>query len=110
MTYRVELTARASRTLKRIFRHINAKSSPQAFAWFNQLEAAILSLDQRAGVAYPAWRAPAIPETAVGLSRRIAGCDQPALRLCMFNSSPAPAALANAPTFLRVFRESSGRF
>jgi toxin ParE1/3/4 len=46
MTYRVELTARASRNLKRIFRHINAESSPRAFAWFNELEAAVLSLDQ----------------------------------------------------------------
>src|SRR5579862_9439176 len=46
MTYCVELTARATRTLKRIFRYINAESSPPAFAWFNELEAAILSLDQ----------------------------------------------------------------
>src|SRR5271169_3454277 len=46
MRYRIELTARASRNLKRIFRHINAESSPQAFAWFNELEAAILTLDQ----------------------------------------------------------------
>jgi toxin ParE1/3/4 len=56
MTYRVELTARASRNLKRIFRHINAQSSPQAFAWFNELEAAILSLDQHAE------RSPVTPE------------------------------------------------
>jgi toxin ParE1/3/4 len=48
MTYRVELTARADRNLKRIFRYINAESSPQAFAWFNELEAAILSLDRHA--------------------------------------------------------------
>jgi len=46
MTYRVELTARASRNLRRIFRHIHAASSPQAFAWFNELEAAILSHDR----------------------------------------------------------------
>jgi toxin ParE1/3/4 len=46
MTYRVELTARASRNLKRI----------QAFVWFNELEAAILSLDQ-----HPE-RSPATPE------------------------------------------------
>jgi toxin ParE1/3/4 len=46
MTYRVELTARASRNLKRIFRRIDADNSPQAFAWFNDLEAAILSLDR----------------------------------------------------------------
>jgi hypothetical protein len=43
MTYRVELTARAGRNLKRIFRHINAESSPQASVWFNELEAAILA-------------------------------------------------------------------
>jgi toxin ParE1/3/4 len=48
VTYRVELTARADRNLKRIFRYINAESSPQAFAWFNELEAAILSLDRHA--------------------------------------------------------------
>jgi toxin ParE1/3/4 len=46
MTYRVELTARASRDLRRIFRHINAESSRQANAWFNELEATILRLDQ----------------------------------------------------------------
>ena len=44
MTYRVELTVRTGRNLKRIFRHINAESSPQASVWFNELEAAILSL------------------------------------------------------------------
>jgi toxin ParE1/3/4 len=46
MTYHVELTERASRDLRRIFRHINAASSPQASTWFNELEAAILSLDR----------------------------------------------------------------
>jgi plasmid stabilization system protein ParE len=56
MTYRVELTTRASRDLKRIFRHINAENSPQAVAWFNSLEAAILSLEQ-----YP-QRSAATPE------------------------------------------------
>jgi plasmid stabilization system protein ParE len=49
MTYRVELTARASRNLRRIFRLINAESSPQASVWFNGLETAILSLDQHPG-------------------------------------------------------------
>ncbi len=56
MTYRVELTTRASRDLRRIFQRINAESSPRAFAWFNELEAAILSLDQ-----HPE-RSPATPE------------------------------------------------
>jgi len=56
MTYRVELTARAARDLKRIFRYINAESSPSAFAWFNELETAIFSLDQ-----HPE-RSPAAPE------------------------------------------------
>jgi hypothetical protein len=37
MTYRVELTAQASRNLKRIFRPINAESSPQAFAWLEHV-------------------------------------------------------------------------
>jgi len=46
MTYRVELTERANRDLRRIFQYINADSSPQASVWFNALEAAILSLDQ----------------------------------------------------------------
>ena len=46
MIYRVELTARASRYLKRIYRRIDAVNSPQAFAWFNDLEMAILSLDR----------------------------------------------------------------
>ena len=46
MTYRVKLTARAGRNLRRIYRDINAEDSGQAHAWFNGLEAAILSLDE----------------------------------------------------------------
>ena len=69
MTYRVELTARAGRNLKRIFRHINAASSPQASVWFNELEAAILSLDE-----HPE-RSPATPEN-------------PALRNLLFGKKP----------------------
>jgi plasmid stabilization system protein ParE len=56
MTYRVELTARAGRNLRRIYRDINAEHSGQARAWFNGLEAAILSLDE-----HPA-RGAVIPE------------------------------------------------
>jgi plasmid stabilization system protein ParE len=69
MTYRVELTAQASRNLKRIFRHINAESSPQAFAWFNDLETAILSLDEH-------------PE------RSPATLENPALRHLLFGKKP----------------------
>jgi toxin ParE1/3/4 len=57
MTYRVEITARASRDLRWIFRQINAENSLQAFAWFNELETAILSLNQ-----YP-QRSPRTPES-----------------------------------------------
>jgi len=56
MAYRVELTARASRNLRRIYRDINATDSKQARAWFDGLEAAVLSLDE-----HPA-RNPATPE------------------------------------------------
>jgi plasmid stabilization system protein ParE len=49
MTYRVEVTARASGDLRRIYNAIRAGDSRQAHAWFNGLEAAILSLDN-----YPA--------------------------------------------------------
>jgi toxin ParE1/3/4 len=49
MTYRVDVTARASRDLRRIYSAIHAGDSRQAHAWFNSLEAAILSLDE-----YPA--------------------------------------------------------
>jgi toxin ParE1/3/4 len=69
MTYRVELTARAGRNLNRIFRHINAESSPQASAWFNELEAAILSLDEH-------------PE------RSSATPENPALRHLLFGKKP----------------------
>jgi plasmid stabilization system protein ParE len=69
MAYRVELTARAGRNLKRIFRHINAESSLQASVWFNELEAAILSLDK-----HPE-RCPATPEN-------------PALRNLLFGKKP----------------------
>lgn len=56
MTYHVEMTARASRNLRRIFRDINAANSQRARVWFNGLEAAVLSLDQ-----HPA-RGPMTPE------------------------------------------------
>jgi plasmid stabilization system protein ParE len=56
MAYRVELTARAGRNLRRIYRHINAEDSAPAHAWFNGLEAAILRLDE-----HPA-RGAVIPE------------------------------------------------
>jgi len=58
MPYRVELTARADRNLRRIYREINANHSGQAHAWFNGLEAIILSLDE-----YPA-RGSVAPEGA----------------------------------------------
>ena len=47
MTYRVELTARAIPNLRRIFQWIDAESSPRARAWFNELDAAIMSLDEK---------------------------------------------------------------
>ncbi len=56
MAYRVELTARAGRNLRRIYRTINAADSDQALTWFNGLERAVLSLGE-----YPS-RSPVIPE------------------------------------------------
>jgi toxin ParE1/3/4 len=56
MTYRVDITTRASRDLIRIFESINAANSSEARDWFNGLEAAVLSLDE-----HPA-RHPVTPE------------------------------------------------
>lgn len=56
MIYHVKVTARAERDIRRIYRDINAKYSAQAHAWFDGLEAAILSL-----AAHPA-RGGAVPE------------------------------------------------
>ena len=56
MTYRVDLTERAARNLRRIYQDINAESAVQARDWFNGLEKAILGLEQ-----YPARGTP-IPE------------------------------------------------
>jgi toxin ParE1/3/4 len=56
MAYRVELTARATRNLRRVYRDINAADSQQARARFDGPEAAILRLDE-----HPA-RNPATPE------------------------------------------------
>ena len=56
MAYRVEVTARAGRDLRRIYHTINAIDSAQARIWFNGLEAAVFSLDQ-----HPA-RSPVTPE------------------------------------------------
>jgi len=46
MTYRVDLTERAARDLRRLYRAINADVSAQAHAWFNDLERVVLSLDE----------------------------------------------------------------
>jgi plasmid stabilization system protein ParE len=56
MTYRVDLTERAARDLRRIYRTIDAEDSTQASDWFDGLEKVVFSLDQ-----HPA-RAPVIPE------------------------------------------------
>jgi toxin ParE1/3/4 len=57
MKYRVELLPRARRDLRRLYQRIGADDSLQAAAWFNGLEAAVLSLDE-----HPARGAP-IPES-----------------------------------------------
>ena len=44
MTFRVEVTARAERDLRHIFRHIAADGSVAAGEWFNGLEALVLNL------------------------------------------------------------------
>jgi plasmid stabilization system protein ParE len=46
MAYRVDLTARAARDLRRIYQTINAEDAPHSRAWFSGLEAAILRLDE----------------------------------------------------------------
>ncbi len=46
MTYLVELTERAVRDLRHIYRRVNAANSRQARDWFNELEVVVFSLDQ----------------------------------------------------------------
>ncbi len=46
MTYRVELTRRAERDLRRLYQVINARHSGEARDWFNGLERLIATLDQ----------------------------------------------------------------
>jgi plasmid stabilization system protein ParE len=46
MAYRVDLTERAARNLRRIYLTINADESERARAWFNGLEQSVLSLDE----------------------------------------------------------------
>jgi plasmid stabilization system protein ParE len=46
LAYRVHLTERATRDLRRIFQIINAEDVAQARAWFNGLERTVLSLDR----------------------------------------------------------------
>lgn len=47
MAYRVDLTERAARDLRRIYHTVNADVSAQAHTWFNGLERVILSLNER---------------------------------------------------------------
>jgi plasmid stabilization system protein ParE len=56
MAYHVDLTARAGRNLRTLYRDINAEDSTQAHAWFNGLEKAIISLSE-----HPS-RCPVTPE------------------------------------------------
>jgi len=58
MAYRVDLTARAERDLRRLYQSINAQHSAEAKAWFAGLERAIFSLEE-----HPA-RNPNAPEDA----------------------------------------------
>ena len=44
MAYRVELTVRAGRDLKHIYRRIHAEDSTQAFNWFKGLETMVYRL------------------------------------------------------------------
>jgi plasmid stabilization system protein ParE len=53
LAYRVEVTARAARDLRRIDREINADYAREAADWFNGLEALVLSLEE-----YPSRGAP----------------------------------------------------
>ena len=46
MTYRVDLTQRAARNLRRTYQAINVENVAQARTWFNGLEKTILSLDE----------------------------------------------------------------
>jgi plasmid stabilization system protein ParE len=46
MPFRVKLSALAERDLDRIYRYIEAESSPQASVWFNGLHAALGSLSE----------------------------------------------------------------
>jgi len=46
MPYRVDLTERAARDLRRIYATTNAEDSQRARIWFNGLERAILGLDE----------------------------------------------------------------
>jgi plasmid stabilization system protein ParE len=46
MAYRVKVTARAIRDLRRIYQSINAGNSGQAATWFNGLETLVFSLDE----------------------------------------------------------------
>jgi mRNA-degrading endonuclease RelE of RelBE toxin-antitoxin system len=46
MTYRVDVTERATRDLRRTFHAIDAVDSQLAHAWFDGLETTILTLDE----------------------------------------------------------------
>lgn len=46
MPYRVDLTERAARDLRRVYATINAEDSQRALIWFNGLERTILGLDK----------------------------------------------------------------
>jgi len=56
MAYHVEITARALRDLAIIYKHIEAETAAQAARWFDGIEKAINSLEERPN------RTPIIPE------------------------------------------------
>jgi plasmid stabilization system protein ParE len=67
MAYRVDLTERAARNLRRIYLIINAEDSAQARTWLNEVEQAALSLDE-----HPARGAPVSEDS--NLRHLLYGC------------------------------------
>lgn len=70
MTFRVDLTSRATRDLTRLYRRIDAQNHDNAALWFNGLEAAIFSLDANPARGAPTPEDPGLRQLFYGAKPR----------------------------------------
>lgn len=71
MPYRIELTDRAERDVRRLFEALDAQNSAHARTWLAGLERLILSLDERPGRGAAVREDPSLKQVLHGRGRNV---------------------------------------